>query len=48
VLYNRSLCDGDLPASQKKSILIPVLKAEGLDVTVPANFRPIANVSFMS
>src|SRR6218665_1687938 len=33
VLCNRSICDGDLPASQKRSILVPVLKAEGLDVT---------------
>src|SRR6218665_389457 len=48
VLCNRSLCDGDLPASQKRSILVPVLKAEGLDVTVPMNFRPIVNVSFLS
>src|SRR6218665_1500110 len=48
VLCNRSLCDGDLPASQKRSILVPVLKAEGLDVTVPLNFRPVANVSFLS
>ena len=32
----------------KRSILVPVLKAEGLDVTVPLNFRPIANVSFLS
>ncbi|PGH37691.1 MAG: hypothetical protein CRN43_19655, partial [Candidatus Nephrothrix sp. EaCA] len=48
VLCNRSLCDGDLPVSQKRSILVPVLKAEGLDVTVPLNFRPVANVSFLS
>src|SRR6218665_954323 len=48
VLCNSSFCDGDLPASQKRSILVPVLKAEGLDVTVPLNFRPIANVSFLS
>jgi len=48
VLCNRSLCEGDLPASQKRSILVPVIKAEGLDVNEPANFRPIANVSFLS
>jgi len=48
VFCNRSLCDEDLPASQKRSLLVPVLKAEGLDVTVPVNFRPIANVSFLS
>ena len=48
VLCNRSLCEGVLPASQKRSILVPVIKAEGLDVNEPTNFRPIANVSFLS
>ena len=48
VLCNRSLCDGNLPVSQKRSIFVPVLKAEGLDVTVPLNFRQVVNVSFLS
>src|SRR6218665_3080551 len=34
--------------SQKRSILHPVLKREGLDQTDPGNYRPIANVSFIS
>jgi hypothetical protein len=46
VLCNRSLQEGILPTSQKKSIL--VLKREGLDSSYPANFRPIANGSFIS
>src|SRR6218665_2421900 len=37
-----------IPPSQKHSILVPVLKRSGLDSTDPLNFRPIANVSFMS
>ena len=40
--------EGVLPASQKRSILVPVLKCEGLDSNNPVNFRPIANVSFIS
>src|SRR6218665_735583 len=39
---------GVLPPAQKRSILIPVIKHEGLDPTDPGNFRPIANVSFLS
>src|SRR6218665_1812116 len=48
VLCNRSIQDGGLLSSQKRSILVPVLKRSGLDSTDPLNFRPIANVSFMS
>ena len=33
---------------QKRSILVPVLKHTGLDSSDPLNFRPIANVSFLS
>lgn len=48
VLCNSSIWDGVLPASQKRSILVPILKCEGLDTSNPVNFRPIANVSFIS
>src|SRR6218665_95370 len=41
----RSIRDGILP-SQKKSILIPVLKGDSLDLANPMNYRSIANVSF--
>src|SRR6218665_2675557 len=47
-LCNGSIQDGVLPPSQKRSILVPVLKRSGLDSTDLLNFRPIANVSFMS
>src|SRR6218665_724226 len=48
VLCNRSIHDRVLPPSQKRSILVPVLKRSGLDSIDPLNFRPIANVFFMS
>ena len=48
VLCNSSIREGVLPPSQKRSILVPVLKCEGLDSNNPVNFRPIANVSFIS
>ena len=48
MLCNRSIRDGVLPPSQKRSILIPVLKGDGLDAANPVNYRPIANVSFLS
>src|SRR6218665_3769127 len=47
-LCNRSIHDGVLPRSQKRSVLVPVLKCSRLDSADPLNFRPIANVSFMS
>src|SRR6218665_167131 len=48
VLCNRSIQDGILPASQKLSILVPALKCEGIDSNDPVNYRPIANVLFVS
>ena len=47
VLCNCSLQEGVLPVSQKRSILVPVLKDNGLDAAEPTNFRPIANVTFL-
>jgi hypothetical protein len=47
-LCNASLRDGILPASQKRSIITPILKQAGLDSTFPASYRPIVNVSFIS
>src|SRR6218665_2462172 len=47
LLYGRRAIDPSWKA-QKRSILIPVIKREGLDPTDPGNFRPIANVSFIS
>src|SRR6218665_2204237 len=47
-ICNQSILKGVLPPAQKRSILIPVIKREGLDPTDPGNFRPIANVSLIS
>src|SRR6218665_2059584 len=37
-----------LPTSQKRFILLPKLKRDGLDSTDPSNYRRIANVTFLS
>src|SRR6218665_1999307 len=47
-ICNRSILEGVLPPAKKRSILIPVIKREGLDPTDPGNFRPTANVTFIS
>src|SRR6218665_2225042 len=47
-LCNRSIQDGIPSQSQKRSILIPVLKREGLNTTDSFNYRPMANVTFLS
>src|SRR6218665_69488 len=47
-ICNRSILEGVMPLDQKRSILVPVIKRVGLDPTDPGNFRPIANVSFIS
>src|SRR6218665_1176388 len=48
LLCNRSLQEGALPDSQKRSVVFPALKRDGLDLKDPSNFRPISNVSFLS
>src|SRR6218665_2847141 len=47
-LCNSSIREASLPDSQKRSILLPVIKQDGLDQSDPANYRPIANVTFLS
>jgi len=37
-----------IPDSQKRTILLPVIKQDGLDQSDPVNYRPIANVTFLS
>src|SRR6218665_794604 len=48
LLCNASLREGVLPSSQKRSIIMPVIKQSGFDPTAPSSYRPIANVTFMS
>ena|SRR6218665_568721 len=45
VLCNYSLCEEEIA---KSSILLLVLKRDGLDQSDPANYHPIANVTFSS
>ena len=45
---NRSIREAYLQASQKRSILHPVLKRDGLDSSDSANYSSIANVTFPS
>ena len=47
-LFNRSLSEGLLPSSQKCSIILPALKQTSLDPSLCQNYRPIANLSFLS
>src|SRR6218665_1714735 len=48
LLCNRSLEEGVLPDSQKRSVVFPALKRDRLDLIDPSNFRPISNASFLS
>src|SRR6218665_3531104 len=48
LLCNRSLQEGVLPDPQKRSVIFPALKRDGLDLKDPSNFRPISNISFLS
>ena len=47
-LFNRSLSEGCLPASQKRAIVFPSLKKPNLDPNLCQNYRPISNLSFLS
>src|SRR6218665_705891 len=40
-LCNSSIREASLPDSQKRSILLPVIKQDGLDQSDPANYRPM-------
>ena len=47
-LFNRSLSEGCIPASQTRAIVFPALKKPNLDPNLCQNFRPISNLSFLS
>jgi hypothetical protein len=47
-LFNRSLSEGHLPASEKRALVFPSLKKPNLDPSLCRNYRPIANLSFLS
>ena len=47
-LFNRSLAEGCIPASQKRALVFPALKKTNLDPNDCKNYRPISNLSFLS
>jgi len=48
VVFNRSLDENYVPASQKIAHIAPRLKKRGLDDSDYKNFRPVSNLSFLS
>src|SRR6218665_1219539 len=48
LLCNLSLQEVVLPDSQKRSVIFPALKRDGLDLKDQSNFQPISNVSFLT
>ena len=47
-LFNRSLTEGYIPASQKIAVVKPHLKKRGLDIGDGKNFRRVPNLTFIS
>ena len=45
---NLCFSSGDFPASCKSAIISPLIKKQGLDSEILKNFRPVANLSFIS
>ena len=50
ILPNVNLCFSsvDFPASCKSAIISPLIKKQGLDSEILKNYRPVANLSFIS
>ena len=48
LIFNKSLSKGVVPISQKTAVIHPRLKKAGLDPHIPANYRPISNLTFIS
>ena len=46
-IINLSLQLGDMPMSEKRAIIKPLLKKAGLDL-LKSNYRPVSNLSFLS
>ena len=47
-IVNNCLSSGDFPASCKSAIISPLIKKQGLDSEILKNYRPVANLSFIS
>ena len=48
MIVNLSLTTGVFPTSCKSSIVVPLIKKNGLDCEVIKNYRPVSNLSFLS
>ena len=48
VIINSTLTVGSFPIPWKHAIVSHLLKKAGLDVSLPTNYRPISNLSFLS
>ena len=47
-IVNLCFSSGDFPASCKSAIISPLIKKQGLDTEILKNYRPVANLSFIS
>ena len=47
-IMNLCLSSGDFPASCESSIISHLIKKQGLDSEILKNYRPVANLSFIS
>jgi len=47
-VINSLLNSGIFPSSQQHTIVTPALKKPHMDPTVPNNYRPFSNMSFIS
>jgi len=47
-VVNRSVTTGVVPAVFKTAIITPRLKKQGLDPSLPENYRPVSNLCFLS
>ena len=47
-IVNICFSSGDFPASCKSAMISPLIKKQGLDSEILKNYRPVANLSFIS
>ena len=48
LICNNSLCNGELPSSEKSAAITPLVKKSGLDLDCASNYRSISNLTFLS
>ena len=47
-IVNLCFSSRDFPVSCKSAIISPLIKKQGLDAEILINYRPVANLSFIS